>query len=118
MCVTCEVVLVSPDRSRVLQGSWFVRNNFLQVMFVVGGCTWSEIQAVHELSQHHGVEVLLGSTSMIDSGEDFLRDMGRLAPFGVATDSVAIEMGGTGSGSGSRQGSRQGSGTGSNRRSR
>lgn len=87
-------------------------------MFVVGGCTWSEIQAVHELSQQHGVEVLLGSTNMINSGEDFLRDMGRLAPYGVATDAVAIEMGGAGSGPGSRQGSRHSSGAGAYRMSR
>lgn len=78
----------------------------MQVMFVVGGCTWSEIQSVHELSQQHGVEVLLGSTSMINSGEDFLRDMGRLAPYGMASDSVALEMGGTGSGTGSYRRSR------------
>lgn len=86
----------------------------MQVVFVVGGCTWSEVQSVHELSQQHGVEVLLGSTSMIHSGEDFLRDMGRLAPYGVATDSVEIEMGGMGS----RPGSRQVSVAGSVRRSR
>jgi hypothetical protein len=65
----------------------------MQVFFIVGGCTWSEIQSVHELSQQHGVEVVLGSTSLINGGEDFLRDMARLAPFGAASDSVAIEIG-------------------------
>ena len=112
------MALGSPGTSRVFLVSWFVKIVFLQVMFVVGGCTWSEIQAVHELSQQHGVEVLLGSTNMINSGEDFLRDMGRLAPYGVATDAVAIDMGGAGSGPESRQGSRHGSGAGSYRTSR
>lgn len=88
----------------------------MQVIFVVGGCTWSEIQSAHELSQQHGVEVLLGSTSLIESGEDFLRDMGRLAPYGVATESVSIDMRGSGSAPGSRQGS--GAGSYSHRRSR
>ena len=42
----------------------------VQVVFVIGGCTWSEIQAAHELSS--GVEVVLGSTGLIEGGDHFL----------------------------------------------
>lgn len=59
---------------------------------MIGGCTWSEIQAAHELSAQHGLEVVLGSTRLIESGEDFLKDMARLAPH-PAADHVALEIG-------------------------
>lgn len=64
---------------------------WVQVVFIVGGCTWSEIQSAHELSQQHGVEVVLGSTSIIEGGEDFLHQMEVLAPYD-APQSLAIDM--------------------------
>ena len=60
-------------------------------MFIVGGCTWSEVQSAHELSQQHGVEVVLGSTGIIDGGEAFLHQMEKLAPY-QAPESLAIDM--------------------------
>lgn len=64
---------------------------WVQVVFIVGGCTWSEVQSAHELSQQHGVEVVLGSTSIIEGGEDFLQQMELLAPYD-APQSLAIDM--------------------------
>jgi syntaxin-binding protein 1 len=43
------------------------------VLFVIGGCTWSEIQAAHELSS--GVDIVLGSTHLIEGGDHFLQEL-------------------------------------------
>ena len=48
-----------------------------QVIFIIGGCTWSEVQAAHELSS--GVEIVLGSTHLIESGDHFLADLASLS---------------------------------------
>lgn len=63
----------------------------LQVVFIVGGCTWSEVQSAHELSQQHGIEVILGSTNIIEGGEEFLQQMSHLAPYS-SPQSLAIDM--------------------------
>lgn len=63
----------------------------LQVVFIVGGCTWSEIQCAHELSQQHGVEVVLGSTGIIEGGEEFLQQMKTLASYD-SPEALAIDM--------------------------
>lgn len=59
---------------------------------MVGGVTWSEVQAAHELSKQHGVEIVLGGTSIIHSGEEFLHQLESMdtAP---GQGYVALEMG-------------------------
>lgn len=47
------------------------------MVFVIGGCTWSEVQAAHECSA--GVDIVLGSTRLIENGEDFLQDLASLS---------------------------------------
>jgi Sec1 family len=48
----------------------------VQVVFVIGGATWSEVQAAHELSS--GVEVFLGSTNLLEGGNAFLEQLASL----------------------------------------
>ena len=49
----------------------------VQVIFIIGGCTWSEVQAAHELSS--GVEIVLGSTHLIEGGDYFLQELASLS---------------------------------------
>lgn len=59
-----------------------------QVVFIIGGCTWSEIQAAHECST--GVDIVLGSTRLIENGEDFLQDLASLSAGGSAAGGPRI----------------------------
>jgi hypothetical protein len=62
----------------------------LQVVFVIGGCTWSEVQAAHEGSS--GVDIVLGSTDLIENGEAFLQCLASLsAPEATFAPRVSIE---------------------------
>lgn len=58
---------------------------------MLGGYTWSEVQAAHELSQQHKIQVILGGTHMIHTGEAFLKDLLKLSPLGSHVDVDMME---------------------------